>query len=430
MRHTIIYISAFCLLLGFGSCNRQEKELFDKSGTERIEAASSETAEILTSAGNGWVMNYFTNPEGQGHVFLFKFEKNGVVTIAAKNNISDTKGSYRTAQSIWALDATQGPVLSMKTYNEVFSVFADPLSDGLGYEGDYEFIVISANSNKIELMGKKNRALCTLTPIAANQAWDTYFNPIDQIKDYVFNGNDGMQFHLVVDDKVYLPMEYNNMSMTETVQNAYVFPLIVTREGVEFYDKGILIPGNKYAKHFVLNNELTQLVCTDSGIKAYIKSAYTVQEYFKFRLLKNYEWQVSATGHGTEAQTAYNAFVNGIKASKATFSYMAFTFAADSTLELHIRFKVNSQIYDGYILLDTDDSNDQLTITYKSADETGEVALKRAGSGDLNKGITMLNNLIAGTYELTSVSGSTLNIQQMYMTDVTNSERKLKIFVK
>ena len=429
MKHTLIYISALVLLFGISSCSRQEKELFDQSGTERVEAAMSETAEILTSADNGWVMQYFTNPEGQGHIFLFKFEKNGVVTIAAKNSIS-TKDVYKSAKSIWALDATQGPVLSMKTYNEVFSVFADPLSDGLGYEGDYEFIVLNANSNQVSLMGKKNRALCTLTPIASTLAWDTYFNPIDQIKDYVINGNDGMQFHLIVDDKAYLPLEYNSMAMTENVQNAYTFPLIVTREGIEFYNEGILTPGNKYAKHFVLNNELTKLLCTDPGVNAYIQSAYTAQEYFYFRLLKNSEWQISKTEHGTTTQAAYDAFVNGIKTSKATFNYMAFTFAADSTLEIHIRFTVNNVRQDGYFYLNTDDSNDQLTITYKSADTNGEVALKRAGGNNLTKGISMLNDIIAGTYKLTSASGSTLNIQQMYMTDVADSDRKIKIFVK
>lgn len=429
MRHILLYISAFGLLLGLGSCSRQEKELFDKSGTEREDAAMSVTAEILTSPANGWVMQYFTNPEGQGHIFLFKFEKNGVVTIGAKNSIS-TKDTYKTAKSIWALDATQGPVLSMKTYNDVFSVFADPLSDGLGYEGDYEFIVINASSDEIKLMGKKNRALCSMKPLATTQAWDTYFTPIDQIKEYVFNGNDGMKFHLVVDEKSYLPLEYSSMAMTESVQNAYVFPLIVTREGIEFYNEGIAIPGEKYAKHFVLNNELTKLLCTDPGVNAYIKSAFTTQEYFYFRLLKNYEWQFSKTGHGTTTQAAYDSFVNGIKNSKATFNYMAYTFAADSTLQIHIRFTVNNQRQDGYFILDTSESNGQLTIAYKSADTNGEVALKRAGGGDMTQGITILNNMINGTFDFVSVTGSTLNIQQMFMNDINDPARQLKIFAK
>lgn len=412
------------------ACSRQEKELFELSGTERVEKAMTETADILTSASNGWEMNYFTNPEGQGHVLLFKFEKNGVVTVAAKNTISSSKGTYKTAQSIWAMDASQSTVLSMKTYNDVFSIFASPLSDGLGYEGDYEFIVISASPEEIKLMGKKHRAICTMTPIASSLAWDTYYAPIDQIKDYVFNGNNSMQFQLVVNDKVYLPLEYNDMAMSETVQNAFVFPLIVTRTGVDFYDQGILIAENQYAKHFVLNNELTRLVCTDAGVNAYIRSAFTIPEYFRFRLQHNFEWQISSTENGSVAQAAYNAFAQGLKATNATLNYLAYTMSADKALALHIRFTVASQRYDGYYQLTTTEANDKLTIAYASADANGEAALKRAGGNNLDKGITMLNNLIAGTFTLASVSGSTLNIQQMYMLDENDSEHTLKVFVK
>ncbi len=434
MTHNITKTALFSIVvLGtalFCGCNRQEKELFDMSGTERTEAAMTKTAEILTSAENGWEMHYFTNPEGQGHVLLFKFEKNGIVTIAAKNEVTSNKGTYKSAQSIWAMDASQGPVLSMKTYNDVFSVFADPQSDGLGYEGDYEFIVISADSDQIELMGKKNRARCIMTPVESGVAWDTFFAPIDRIKAYTFSGNNGMQFQLVVDDKTYLPLEYNDMAMTETVQNAYVFPLIVTRTGVDFYDRGILFAENQYAKHFVLNDELTKLVCTDEGVNAYIRSAFTIPEYFHFRLSRNNEWQISATENGSAAQAAYNAFAQGLKSTNATLNYLAFTTKADNTLALHIRFTVSNQRYDGYYTLTTSEDGNKIAIAYSAADTNGEAALKRAGGNNLNKGIALLNNIISGTFTLSSVSGSTLNIQQMYMLNESNPEHVLKIFVK
>ena len=54
MTHNITKTALFSIVvLGtalFCGCNRQEKELFDMSGTERTEAAMTKTAEILTSA--------------------------------------------------------------------------------------------------------------------------------------------------------------------------------------------------------------------------------------------------------------------------------------------------------------------------------------------------------------------------------------------
>ena len=64
MKNNTLYriLVAVCLMLPLVSCVREEKDIFDKSASERMNEWLVSTQNVLTSAANGWVMHYY--PEG------------------------------------------------------------------------------------------------------------------------------------------------------------------------------------------------------------------------------------------------------------------------------------------------------------------------------------------------------------------------------
>lgn len=87
------------------SCLFDEEDLFDKSASERIEAAKQEAKTVLESAENGWHVRYFPSPtqEFGGYNLFFKFSE-GSVTVASEieSNPSITETSSIRSARIWA----------------------------------------------------------------------------------------------------------------------------------------------------------------------------------------------------------------------------------------------------------------------------------------------------------------------------------------
>ena len=82
------YIPFIALLIGVSilpSCLKEEDDIFNKSGAERLNDAQKYYEEILTSASNGWLLEYIagdTDATRRGAFnYLLKFE-DGEVTAA------------------------------------------------------------------------------------------------------------------------------------------------------------------------------------------------------------------------------------------------------------------------------------------------------------------------------------------------------------
>ena len=83
------YLVMIALLAAtFAACSRDEESLFDKSAAERAREAVENAFDVFTSAENGWEMAYFPNLEAdsKGYNMFVKFNKNGNVSVTAKNN--------------------------------------------------------------------------------------------------------------------------------------------------------------------------------------------------------------------------------------------------------------------------------------------------------------------------------------------------------
>lgn len=158
MKKTILYVlSALVALTG---CSREEERLFDLPASERSQQAMENAENILTGASNGWHMVYFANPEKKtsAHVQL-QFAKDGQVSATQAKS---AKKIVRDTASVWGIVNDICPILTFNTYNNVMHTWADPGTNGLGYEGDYEFLILEATPERVRLKGKKYGAYTVL----------------------------------------------------------------------------------------------------------------------------------------------------------------------------------------------------------------------------------------------------------------------------
>lgn len=149
-------------MLGTTSCQRTEDLVFDKSYGESSLDRIDETDRILRSAANGWETDYTT---GSGDTFKlqFKFGDKRQVTTYSDFDPNPTVSSY-------TYNLSRSAVLSFDTYGLLHRL-ADPVvlpdiyDEGLkgkGYQGDFEFEILSATPEQVVLRGMKNRRDTTI----------------------------------------------------------------------------------------------------------------------------------------------------------------------------------------------------------------------------------------------------------------------------
>lgn len=198
MKHINKYIFASATLIAFASafssCKNEEDDIFDASAAERLEQAKTENHNLLCAAPNGWAMQYFAdNTDEGGYTFLMKFDKNTSVKIAANSSL--TGNVYKEETSMFDVIADYGPVLTFNSYNSIFHQLADPYDvpslpgdeSGYGHRGDYEFIIMDATADRIELRGKKHGVDIIMTALPEDADWATYFDDLKAKSRSLFN---------------------------------------------------------------------------------------------------------------------------------------------------------------------------------------------------------------------------------------------------
>ena len=106
----------------FAACSRDEESLFEKPAAIRAQEAIENAFDVLTAPANGWEMAYFPNLEAsaKGYNMVLKFNKNGNVSVTAKNAtttgnkiVTDTASTWATDQSSPAIPTTMCSTLSL-----------------------------------------------------------------------------------------------------------------------------------------------------------------------------------------------------------------------------------------------------------------------------------------------------------------------------
>lgn len=262
MKNILNILGAACALCLISSCTPEIDSLFPASPEARIQKSINKYQEVLIHPENGWLMQYFPDPyqdnteehpQYGGFNVMVKFTKDGHATFA-----SEKTGYNVTATSSYSIFQSSGVVISFDTYNKVLHYFSDPANPdnvgkkGIGYGGDFEFRIISAEPNKVVMQGKKRNSHIVLTPMKGE--WSKYFEEVHKLDynmtygAYVYKvGNKTAQ---VSRDKNLFTFAYKDKDGNIVKQNA---PFMVTPTGVIFHDTLSILDAK--VKTLTFNNE-------------------------------------------------------------------------------------------------------------------------------------------------------------------------------
>ena len=426
----ILLLAASFLLIT--SCNRNEGSLFGNlTSQERIQQYMSGVEKTLTAPANGWEMLYFPTETSGGHALICKFEVNQVVKFAAKNSIA-TGNKYKEAVSTWSIAPDQGPVLTFDTYNDILHVYSDPAiySAGEGYEGDYEFLLLTWTDDQIIMKGKKRGTYIVMNKLPDTQDWKAYFDAVDAQHTLIFEGNSGTDMNFVTPDTTRL-MTYNDRSFIESIGEdmAKVFSFVVIPTGISFYKNCGLKADGKEVFNFVLSADQTKLQCTETGMQAWFEAADTPKEFFIKRMENGTKWRLSTDNMGSATQNAYNTIKNNVAKTGATLGTIDF-YIVNDVYQILVAYKANKKSYTGTITLNAAEQDQTLNITLDSADDNAQALIKRAGLNNLNTGVAYFIDLLQGVYNFEPFSGSTLNLQKIKLTSTTDTDKSFVVEAK
>lgn len=178
----------------FTGCVSEEDDLFSTSAAERLMQSKKVYTERL--GGTTWLMEFYPvntdeAPKGNGYLILNQFKKDGSVVQAMQNDLSD--GKYLTDTSLWEVISDQGTVLSFNSYNKCIHTFSDPglYQTGQGYEGDYEFVILSLEEGAKYgmLKGKKRSTYNRLTRLPDDTDFKAYLQDVNDFHNKVFSSS-------------------------------------------------------------------------------------------------------------------------------------------------------------------------------------------------------------------------------------------------
>ena len=164
--------------LSLQSCLTDDKELFDESAANRIEAVVAADKQLLESATNGWQLHYYTGKQytGGGYTMFVKF-KDGKAYAS-----SDIAPADSVATSSYDVIKDKGPVITFNTENGIMHFLAQPYqSDVDGEQGDYEFVIMRTTNDSIFVQGKKWGNEMVFTRVADDVNWEDQINKMHKV---------------------------------------------------------------------------------------------------------------------------------------------------------------------------------------------------------------------------------------------------------
>ena len=236
-------------LFAMTACVTEVDDVFDQNASQRIDTAIKDARQILETPKNGWRMEYYGDTQYGGYNVLMKFEGDSVIVASEKVGKSqnaglDANGNVITAKSHYKIEQSMGVVVSFDEYNDIFHYFSDPRNDdygskGTGFEGDFEFRVMSISSDKIELKGKKHDTKIIMYPMDENTSWSDYLNQVQATSDFMLSRSYKLTFD-GQETEIPAVSTYRRLRFTVTDaegKRSYTYaPFIVTPKGYVFYN--------------------------------------------------------------------------------------------------------------------------------------------------------------------------------------------------
>ena len=232
MKKTYRLLFALTALIFTASCTPEVEDAFDKPSPDRIAEAISETKDILTAAPNGWKMAYQGSGGFGGFNILCRFDKED-------NVFCEEESDHAKGTSHYTVQQGQGVLLSFDSFNAALHKYSDPVGkingksvgkDGKGFQGDFEFRVMSCTKDSIVLEGRKHGDRVVMTPMPEDLTWDSFFTQIATVA----SGMSSERYNIII-DKDTLPARMNLHTLHTTDKNgkAVAIPFIYTPQGIE-----------------------------------------------------------------------------------------------------------------------------------------------------------------------------------------------------
>ena len=278
--HKGIMAAALLAVTGLSSCMFEDDDKFDESASLRIESYIEETADILVSSEQGWVMQYFCgtqNAQYEGFNLFAKFYDSYKVLMASNHRYlrDGNAGSYTEDESIYSFTEEDGPVLAFDTWNDILTVFADPVSassapttivsDGVGMNGDYNFVIESYSEDTVKLRGMRYSASVQL--VKCTMDWQEYISQTAALKSYITNSSINNYYLTNGTDTMYLSglingrMRYSEQT-TDPLQNDSL-ACCFTPDGFHIENEQTLGDSESTFQDFVLAEDSSCLVSGD-----------------------------------------------------------------------------------------------------------------------------------------------------------------------
>lgn len=248
----IVLIYPFIFALLFTSCLFNEEEIFDSAPSVRVEQINEECKAALVAAPQGWVMEYYPNTENYGSYLIHMFFTNENVTMTSSTNLSVSE------KSLYSLKESNSGELSFDTYNPILHMYSDPQDDGVGYGGDFEFMIVSVTDDLITLQGSKTGTRVYMQRLADDMTFSDYLGEISAVSSRMFDTNIALQPDWLLihgEDTVYVRRGVNNTFKVSEDPN---FPVVDTDNmaGAVLFDGLRINPGismdNKQLSMFIL----------------------------------------------------------------------------------------------------------------------------------------------------------------------------------
>ena len=201
--HYALCIAVTGMLLG---CTFEQEDYFDESASLRITHMNEQIKDRLvaqSSDGNyGWVIQYFVSGTDdynfEGFNLFGRFYDDNKVTLASDHRFlrNGNANKYTEYTSNYEMLAEEGPVLSFNTWNDILTVFEDPVDpskapnsladNGEGMHGDHNLVLSSFEDNCLTFHGERHGARVRFIP--CDRPWQEYIDDTNKLKDFISSG--------------------------------------------------------------------------------------------------------------------------------------------------------------------------------------------------------------------------------------------------
>jgi hypothetical protein len=318
----IVYISMLIVVFFLNAC-KEEKDIFDEPASLRLQKAINEYTELFASSPNGWLGDFYPedNQKIGGYAMHVNFKSNGDADISCE--IETNVPAREVATSQWEIIPEQSAVLSFSTYNPVMHYFSEPYqTDNDGRYGDYEFVIMKANRDSIELKGKKHGNKFILR---RNENTDpqVYFTEVAKMEDvlsefgmfgFMLKGQriDGVT---AVIDRTFSIGYKDEQGIGQTVKVSYTF----TPAGISFYKPFTF--QDVTMQNFAWDASQEKYICTDPGVDAYFDVYFPPDYELRYGEFIG-KWSIRY--HGASTSTWVNEEVE-ITGKKKNVSYTMYS---------------------------------------------------------------------------------------------------------